>query len=796
MIGTTISHYRIVEEIGTGGMGVVYRAVDTELQRDVAIKVLQKDVVDDPGRLGRFKREAQAIAMLDHPNILAIHELGTHEGAPFIVTELLAGESLRVRIPSAGLSWQTVIEIGATVADGLAAAHTKGIVHRDLKPENIFITSDGRVKILDFGLAQIKEPVQEEAETATLTPAGTIPGTVMGTVGYMSPEQVRGQPSDGRSDIFALGCVLHEMLTGKIAFARESTADTQAAILKEEPPQLSSSAIALPAELERTVRRCLEKSPEARFQSASDLAFALRSITADQSVPMADGRKAQPVKRIHIGWITAIGVAVIVALTVAGVFDRSPPGPDEGQIRSIALLPLENLTGDPEQAYFVDGLHEELIATFAQISAFDKVIARTSVMSFRGSDTPIRVIGERLGVDVVLGGSVRQAGDTVRVTLQLIDARTESHLWADSFERDLTDILVLQSEVAGTVAGEVRLALTPDEERRFARTRSVDKEAYRLFLKGISLSPWATSEQNLETARSLFEAAVDRDPAFAEAYAHLSRTLLQLAHFYRQPSEVMPAAHAAALKAVELDADLSRAYAVLGHIKMWWQWDWTGAETAIRHALQLSPHDDWALGRHAEFLTLVGQPEEAVSVMRQALEQDPRNIKRHTGLAWIFCLTRRFDEGIEHLLTSQELFADNVMVQYWLMWCYLGAGQYAQATAVIEKIGDIQNVRDNPVVLASFAFAFSKTGRTADASEILNHLLDMAAKRYVPPSSVSCAYLSIGDTNRAIDYLERALDAHDTQLWSWLVTFPLDPLRSDPRFQEIIRRMNFPENRR
>jgi serine/threonine-protein kinase len=798
MIGTTISHYRIVEEIGAGGMGVVYRAHDERLERDVAVKVLPRELSDDRARLARFETEAKAVAKLDHPNILAIHELGTHEGAPFIVTELLEGESLRQRIPEGGLGWQKAAEIGAVAAEGLAAAHGKGIIHRDLKPENIFITSDGRVKILDFGLAQMREPLETETDTATLTPAGTTPGTVMGTVGYMSPEQLRGEPADARSDIFALGCVLYQMLSGQQAFLRKSTAETTAAILKEDPIPLSESGVAVPAELDRTVRRCLEKSPEARFQSASDLAYNLRAISTASAVPVtASTERARASTIPRSGWAAGaalIGVAAVVTMLATGVFDRPPPEVASPQIRSIALLPLENLTGNPEQAYFVDGLHEELIATFAQISAFDKVIARTSVMAFRDTGTPVRDIGRELGVDAVLEGSVRQSGDTVRATLQLVDARTEEHMWAESFDRDLTDILALQSEVARAVVGEINLALSRDEEQRLAHTRSVDKDAYRLFLKGISLSSWGTSERNLETARGLFESAVDRDPAFAEAHAHLSRTLLQLAHFYRRPSEVMPDAHASALKAVELDAELSNAHAVLGHITMWWQWDWSHAETEIRRSLQLSPRNVWALPRQAELLAISGEPEEAVSVMRRALEEDPRNVARHTGLAWILNLTRDSNQAIEHLLHSQELFPDNVMLHYWLMWSYLGAERYAQAMGEVARIEGHEGIRDNPAVLATFAFAHSNVGRTDDASQIVRHMLDLTAKRYVPPGSLATAFLSIGDTDRAIEYLELALDERDTQLWAWLVSSPFDPLRSDPRFQDILRRMKFPED--
>jgi serine/threonine-protein kinase len=789
-----LGHYRIVGHIGAGGMGVVYRARDERLDRDVAIKVLPEEVTQDPERLARFEREAKAVAQLDHPNVLAIHQLGTHEGAPFIVTELLEGENLRQRIPSGGIGWQKAAEIGAAAAEGLAAAHGKGIIHRDLKPENIFLTSGGRVKILDFGLAQVKAPLETEGDTATLTPAGTTPGTVMGTVGYMSPEQLRGEAADAQSDLFALGCVLYEMLSGRKAFLRRSTAETTAAILKEEPASLLETGVAVPAEFERTVRRCLEKSPEARFQSASDLAYNLRAISTASAVPVtAPAVRVGTSTIARLGWAAAaavlIGAAAVVAMLATGVFDRPAPEVTSPQIRSIAILPLENLTGDPEQAYLVDGIHDELIATFAQISAFDKVIARTSVMDFRDRDTPIREIGKQLGVDAVLEGSVRQSGGTVRATLQLVDARAEDHLWADSFDRDLTDILALQSEVARAVANEVRLALTPEEERRLADTRRVDNEAYRSYLQGVQLSPWATDERDLDKAVKYFEAAIHLDPTYAEAYVGLSRTLLQLAHFYRHPSALMPRAHAAALQAVELDDALPAAHANLALINLWWQWDWSGAERENQLALELNPNNNDALGRYAEFLAMVGKHEEAVSFMKRSVELDPLNRSALGRLGWTFYLTRHFNEGKTHMLTALELYPHNPHLTWALGVNYMGAGQTSEALAQFEKLVSIY---PTSFALSTLAVAYGDTGRASDAAGVLRRMEELTNTRYVPPSSLAFAFFSIGDHDGAFGYLQQALEIRDTQLLLWVAAPVADPHRSDARFQEIERQLGLP----
>jgi TolB-like protein/Flp pilus assembly protein TadD len=647
------------------------------------------------------------------------------------------------------------------------------------------------VKILDFGLAQIREPVHDEADTATLTPAGTAYGTVMGTVGYMSPEQVRGRPSDGRSDIFALGCVLHEMLTGKIAFARESTADTQAAILKEDPPPLTSTGVTIPAELERTVNRCLEKSPEARFQSASDLAFALRSITTNHVVPStATDRRAKGL------WMASAALLIIIAALVGAFgpwfYDRQQT--DSEQIRSIALLPLDNLTGDPEQDYLVDGIHEELILTFSQVSAFDKVIGRTSVMEFRDTNTPIREIGARLGVESVLEGSVRQADDVIRVTVQLVDTRTESHVWADSFERDITNILKLQSDIARAVVEQVQLAVSPDDDRRLAESRTVDAEAYRMYLRGVRLSRLlAATEENLYQAQTMFQGAVERDPGYSESYAGLSRVFHQLAHLYHGPVEYMPRAHAAAIKAVELDPDSQDALVALGATKLFWEWDWVGARSTLGKAVKLNPGNWSAALYYADYLVLVGQPESAIEVMRRASELDPLNVMVHRGLGFILGLARRFDEGIAHLEDTVRIYPNDAMARWDLAVNYMGAKRYEAAAHEIDQMMVLfPAFRSVPIMMATKIWTHEAAGRHGEVEETMGRLLALSEQRYVAPSSMGWAYIILGDTERGIDFFEKAYEIRDTQL----VAFALAPdeigLKTHPRIQNILRHMDYP----
>ncbi len=790
MIGTTLGRYRIVARIGEGGMGEVYRAHDERLDRDVAVKVLHRKVAQDADRLARFEREARAVARLDHPNILAIYDFGTDQGVTYAVTELLDGRNLRQAIPPSGMPWQKVAEMGAAIADGLAAAHGRGIVHRDLKPENIFVTSDGRVKILDFGLARVREPVGEEAETADLTPGGTVPGTVLGTMGYMAPEQLRGEPSDARSDIFALGCVLYEMLSGRAAFLRPSTAETMAAILNEELPSLSDSGTSPPVELERVIRRCLEKSPDARFQSASDLAYNLRSIsTSGVGSVRPPPRRIDP-WRLGAGVGVLLGIAVLAGLLGPGLLDRTGPGGGAQPFRSIAILPLQNLTGDPEQAYFVDGLHEELIATFARISAFDKVIARTSVMAFRDSDTSIREIGERLGVGMVLEGSVRRSGDTVRATLQLVDASTENHLWANSFERDLTDILALQSDVARAVVDEVSLALTPEEDARLAAARFVDPEAYDAYLKG-SYHWQRMTPEDLDAAERYFELALEKDPTYApvhEGLAMVWATRQQMGLV--PPDEAGPRAKAAALRAVELDDESPKAHEALAGVMTWTDWDWAAAEPEWRRTLELDPNAASAHAFYAHFLAIMGRTDEAVRHSERALELDPFNALFHAFYGIVLCFDRRYDDAIAVADTALAMQSDNGVALSSLMLGASGSGRHAEAVEAAKAYLNL--LYADPADDEALDRGWAEGGFREAMGRAATILTARFSTSYALPSDIAIFHVLAQEYDEALEWLERAFEVHDPNL-PYLGMPVFDPVRSDPRFENLLRRMNLPD---
>ncbi len=778
-------------------MGEVYRAHDERLDRDVAIKVLHEAVAQDRDRLARFEREAKAVAKLDHPNILAIHDFGTDKGITYAVMELLKGVSLREVISRVGLTTAKAVAYARSIADGLAAAHHSCLVHRDLKPENVFLTRDGRIKILDFGLAKLKVP---EADLTTETPTetlDTVPGGLLGTVPYMAPEQIQGQSADHRSDIFALGVVLYEMLTGSRPFGGTTSVETAAAILKEDPDSISVVAPGVSPTLASVVSKCLEKRPEDRFSSAHDLSLTLGAIDSKASVAQISAGSVLQRRWPHV---LAVAIAVVVGLLVIlppeALVDRLTGTTDTLPIRSIALLPLENLTGDPEQAYFVDGLHGELIATFAQITAFDKVIGRRSVMGFRDSDTPIREIGRQLDVDAVLEGSVRRSGDKVRATLQLIDARTEENLWADGFDRNLTDILALQSDVARAVANEVRLALTPEERRRLEATGTVNDEAYEAYLKGVQyLLNSGLTQESLTKAIVSFETSIEKDPTYAPAHLGLSRALQRLTVKYRPPTEVMPRARAAVLKALELDASSAEAHCELGRIKASWEWDWIGAEYELLRAIELGPNSVVVLTTYAGFLVSTGRVEEAVSLERRVVQLDPASTRPLTHPGWLFWYARRYDDGIESLLDTIELHPNNPTAHLYLSWNYWAKGMYTEALAALERTGKLRtSPQDNPYYIASLAFAQGFAGRSDEAAANLQLLLELRNRTYVPPWLVAIAYTGFGDTNRAIEWLERGYEARDAHLMFIKTNPAVDSLRDDPRLQDILRRMNFPEN--
>ena len=658
--GRTLGHYHIVEKIGEGGMGVVYRAHDQRLDRDVAIKVLPEEVAHDPDRLARFDREAKAVAKLDHQNILAIHDFGRHDGLTYLITELLEGQSLRHRIPLGGIGWHKTAEICAAVADGLAAAHGKGVIHRDLKPENIFLCSDGRVKVLDFGLAQIKEPVEEEAETASLTPGATSPGTIMGTAGYMSPEQVRGEPADERSDIFALGCVMYETFTGQGAFAGDTAAEVMASILKEEPKDLSASGMELPIEASRTIRRCLEKSPDARFQSAFDLAYNLRSITTDHAVLTETApTPAQPKSRPTAAAVLA-AATVLIAIGITAWFARptistAPPTTD---LPRVVVLPFVNL-GPADDEYFADGMTDEVRGKLAGLAGLE-VIARDSSDFYRDATKTPRQIADELGVRYLLTGTVRwqkplDGPSRIRLSSELVDAlpgRSPVAMWHDSFDATLADVFEVQADIATKVVRALGVALGTHERQSLDQRPTDNLEAYELYIKAERISGEALGGSLLRYNRmaELYRQAVDLDPEFGPAWAGLSKAQSYIFRLSRGTQEQSEAARASAERALALDPSLAEVRLAMARYFKEVRQDSIKASEQVELGLETSPNHAGLLRERARISRLDRDRwDEALEDLRRSAALDPLSSRAATDLGWHLLYMRRDAEAEEAL---------------------------------------------------------------------------------------------------------------------------------------------------
>ncbi|HWW14008.1 MAG TPA: protein kinase [Candidatus Dormibacteraeota bacterium] len=746
--GTRLGDYEIQSLLGAGGMGEVYRALDLRLRREVAVKVLPAVVSSDPERLRRFEQEATAAAALNHPNILAVHQLGTYAGTPYLVSELLEGETLREQIRRGRIAPRRVLDYGVQVAHGLAAAHDKGIVHRDLKPENLFVTKDGRAKILDFGLAKLTQAQPGSERSAPTIGSETEPGLVMGTVGYMSPEQVRGQNADHRADIFAFGAILYEMLTGKRAFQKPTSPDTMAAILNEDPPAISQTTPGLSPAMHRIVHRCLEKNPEQRFQSASDLAFALAALTDAPDIINKALEKGDSARKRRIGLAASIGLlaAALLALSslwVARRWQSKRAAADASGIRSLVVLPLANLSGDREQDYFADGMTEQLTTNLGQISAL-RVISRTSAMHYKNTNKTLPEIAGELHVDAVVEGSVERVGNQVRITAQLIEASTDRHLWAKSYERDLRSVLSLQDDVAQAIASEVRIKLTPQERGHLTTARLVNPAAHEFYLRGLYELRKGT-EEGIEEAIKKFQQAVATDPNEALAYAGLADAYYDQSTILRAPLEVMPKAKAAAIRAIELDDSLAEAHGSLGFVKLLFDWDWAGAEHEFRRALELNPNLPRVHMGYAIYLLTLRRPDEASEEFGRADAIDPFTGQSHMDRAWLLFNVSRFEEAIQAATSAGD---DRVVA--------LSSAELGRSEEAIAAADRAVTKTKNPLWVAQIASAYALAGKKDKARALLTSIEAQVRQRYVCGFNVACVYAGLGEKEQAFTWLEKA----------------------------------------
>jgi serine/threonine-protein kinase len=780
--GTRLGPYEILAPLGAGGMGEVYRARDTRLRREVAVKVLPDHLVSDPESLVRFEREGRAIASLAHPNILDIHDFGNEAGILFLVTELLEGETLRQRLVGSSLPWRSAVEIGLAVADGLAAAHARGMIHRDLKPENIFLTFDGRVKILDFGLARPEPQGSSETSPTVATPTKT--GAVMGTVGYMSPEQARGGPADARSDIFSFGCLLYEMVTGRRAFLAGSAAETLVQILKEEPADPGDLVKDLPEHLRLVILRCLSKYPESRFESARDLAFALRVAKTDLgdlrgARDQIERRTIRPIFLVT-GSVVLAGLA-IVALT--RLLDRAGP------IDSLAVLPFTNADKSPAAAYLSEGITESVINNLLQLPQL-RVIPRTSVFEYKGGRDPFRA-GRELGVRAVLTGHVSKVGDSLVVQAELTDVKRQSQLWGKRFQEKLSDSFAVQERIAHEILKSLRLKLSGEEEEQLTKRHTEDAEAYNLYLKG--RHHWnKRTEEEVAKGIAFFEQAIARDPGYSLAYAGLADSYLLLAFYgWRPPREVLPRMRAAAVRALELDEELAEGHATLADLRYLFEWDWAGAETGFRRAIELNPNYATAHQWYANYLAVLKRPDEACAEIRRAEELDPLNpvISMDVGLTCYYAAGDN-EKAIDQYRKVLELHPGFGLTYLYLGLAHLGRSDFAEAFPVLETVKRLAPGEPDSIALLGYAYAL--TGKRRAAEEALKELKALANERYVSAFPIAWVYMGLGDKDRAFEWLEKAYEERAGRLVHLKVLRAFDPLRSDARFEDLMRRLKFP----
>jgi TolB-like protein/Tfp pilus assembly protein PilF len=795
LVGSKLGPYEIVAPLGAGGMGEVYRAKDSRLGREVAVKVLPASFSNDPDRLRRFEQEARAAGILNHPNITAVYDVGTVGDTPYVVTELLEGETLRSRLAGGLLAPRRAIDFALQIAHGLAAAHEKGIVHRDLKPENLFVTKDGRVKILDFGLAKLTKPDEAGPQTNLPTEtAGTEPGVVMGTLGYMSPEQVRGRPPDARSDIFSFGSILYEMLSGKRAFRGDSAADTMSAILREDPPELSATNQQVPPALDRVVRRCLEKSPEQRFQSARDIVYALEETLAGATASAAPAPLPPPRGR-RLRWPALLAAGLVAVLAVLFAADiggarRRLFGSKSRAIHSLAVLPLENLSRDSSQEFLADGMTEALITDLAQIGSL-RVISRTSVMRYKGTKKSLPEIARELDVDGVVEGSVLRAGDRVRIAAQLIHATTDRHLWARSYERDFKDVLALQDEVAQAIASQIQARLTSDERARLSRARAVSPEAHEAYLKG-RYEWYRWTPESYQKALDYFRQSIAIDPSYAPAYAGLSMAYARLGDSGGawRPGDAYPKAKSAALQAVELDSELAEAHVALGMSILWNDWDLAAAERELRRAVDLNPGSAIAHQAYSVLLTNMGRNEEALVQIDRGHELDPLSVTTRGVKAFRLFSARRYDEAVEEAKSALELDPTAIQARTTLGRAYLQKGMVGPAIAELERTVDLS--RRDVGAVAWLGYAYGVAGKKEKAQELLRELEQRFERSYVSPPLVALVYLGLGDRDHAFEWLEKGYALRDNFIVRLNATREFDVLRSDPRFADLKRRVGLP----
>jgi serine/threonine protein kinase/TolB-like protein/Tfp pilus assembly protein PilF len=835
-VGTKLGRYEIRAKIGAGGMGEVYLAQDTKLDRKVALKILPTEVASNPDRMSRFVQEAKAAAALNHPNIAHVYEIDEIGGQHFIAMEFIDGQTLRECIHDRQTDLSKLLRYLQHVAEGLAKAHAAGIAHRDLKPENIMITRDGHAKILDFGLAKLIEPQGPRShgegglsgEATAVTALHSTPGIVRGTAGYMSPEQAQGKTRevDHRSDIFSFGCILYETAAGRKAFEGRDLLDSLHKIVYAATPLIKETNAGAPDELQRIVRRCLAKDPEDRYQTIKDVAIELKDVRRelqragiDTTVPPLTGSmaastlgaeavapqtfsastsaspaslstRASSAEYIVTG-ITQHKVAAIIsiaalALGIAGLAVFLRGRNTEVAIGSIAVLPFVNTAGDANTDYLSDGITESLINSFSQLPGL-RVVPRSTVFRYKGQQLDPQEIGRKLGVRAVLTGRVVQHGDTVNIQTELIDVDKESQLWGEQYNRSISDLQAVQSDISRVISAKLRLKLTGEEQQHLAKKYSPPPDAYQAYLKGRYYF-YLHKEESHKKAIDSFNQAIKVDPNYAQAYAGLASVYTEISSSYVPPTEAMPKAKEAVQKALAIDGSLAEAHVALAEVYWWGDWNFPAAEQELKRAIGLSPNEPTILVEYANFLARLGRSDEAMALANKALQLDSISPFVNGNLGSILYFTHQADRLIEQAHKMIDMDRNSSDGHTWLGRAYMQKGLYDQAIPELQKSADPQTGDG----LAQLGYAYAMAGRKSEALKTLADLEALADRRYSSPVRIACVYVGMGDKERAFEWLEKGYAGRSDHL-TQLKTDPMfDSLRSDQRFADLLRRVGLP----
>jgi serine/threonine protein kinase/Tfp pilus assembly protein PilF len=818
LVGQRIAHYEILALLGSGGMGEVYLAHDTRLGRKIALKLLPTHFTTDKDRLRRFEQEAHAASTLSHPNVCVIHEVGeTEDDRHYIAMEYVEGVTLRQHMTDARLKLIEALDVAVQVASGLAAAHEVGVTHRDIKPENIMLRRDGYVKVLDFGLAKLTEQPTIDVSTAVGARVKTDTGVVMGTSSYMSPEQARGLAVDARTDIWSLGVVIYEMVTGEAPFKGETTSDVIVSILDREPQPIEHCRPAIPTELQDIVSKTLSKSREERYQTIEELAGKLKSLKQEleyaarnETAGELANRTDKQVKRLTssanylIGAIkrhqkaVALAVAMLIFVLAASAYFQFARS--HQTIDSLAALPFVNVDADPNTEYLSDGITESLINSLSQLPNL-KVISFSSVSRYRGQRIDPQAVARDLGVRALLVGKVTQRGDDLIVSAELVDTLDNSHIWGEQYNRKLSGLLALQKEISREISDKLQLRVSGEQRERLTKRYTESTEAYQLYLKGrYHWNKW--TPEGWQKSIEYFQQAIEKDPGYALAYVGVSNAYNALGFFdVMLPREAWPKAKEAAVKALEIDDTLGEAHAALGSVKYLYDWDWAAAERELKRAIELNPNDEVAHTVYAYYLHSMGRADEGLAEMKRAYELNPLSIRINSGLADMLAFAhahRQYDQAIEQFRKTIELEPAQWILGsiYWHLGAvYEKKGMYVEAIAEYQKGMNLSGDSD---LAAAFEQAYKASGfreaKRVVMQKNLKKMIEVSKRERVPPLPFAFIHADLGEKEPAFEWLEKAYEERSSALVHLGdgIACTCDALRSDPRFADLLRRIGLP----